>query len=165
MAQDLSSKLGELLDQYDANRRAVEDRKRQVKLDEDSFQSGFAELRSRVVRPVFEASGAILKARGHDFGIVERESERAPGGKVSEASIAMHVMPAGMEPPTQVNAEAPSLAFITRHYNRTVCVLATNAVPKPSGAAGSRGDYQLAQVDAALVQDEVLKLIAGIVNK
>ena len=77
---------------------------------------------------------------------------------------------------TQVNAEAPSLAFITRHYNRTVCVLATNAVPKPSGAAGSRGDYQLAQIDTALVQDELLKLkkeafnlrfqqIAGIVNK
>ena len=64
MAQDLSSKLGELLDQYDANRRAVEDRKQQVKLDEDSFQSGFAELRTRVVRPVFEASGAILKALG-----------------------------------------------------------------------------------------------------
>lgn len=165
MAQDLSSKLGELLDQYDANRRAVEERKRQVKLDEDGFQSGFAELRARVVRPVFETSGAILKARGHDFGIVEHESERAAGGKVSEASIAIHVLPAGMEAATQANAEAPSLAFVTRHYNRTVCVLATNAVPKPSGAAGSRGDYQLAQVDTALVQDEVLKLIAGIVNK
>lgn len=165
MAQDLSIKLGELLDQYDTNCRAVEERKRQVKMDEDGFQSGFADLRSRVIRPVFEASGAILKARGHDFGIVEHESERGPSGKVGETSIAIHVLPAGMEASTQSNAQVPSLAFVTRHYNRTVCVLASNATPKPSGAAGSRGDYQLAQVDAALVEEEVLKLIAGIVNK
>lgn len=165
MSQDLSIELGKLLDQYDANRREVDERKRQVKMDEEAFQTGFADLRTGVIRPVFEASGAILKARGHDSEIVERESEREPGGKVSEASIAIQVMPAGMESSTRVNAQVPSLAFVTRHYNRTVCVLATNAVPKPSGAAGSRGDYQLGQVDTAFVQDELLKLIAGIVNK
>ncbi len=165
MAQDLSTELGKLLDQYDAKRRAVDERRRQVKRDEDGFIDGFAQLRAGVIRPVFEASSAILKARGHDSDILERESEREPDGKVSEASIAIQVMPAGMEASPQVNAQVPSLAFVTRHYNRTVCVLATNAVPKPSGAAGSRGDYQLAQIDTALVQDELLKLIAGIVNK
>jgi hypothetical protein len=165
MAQDLSTELGKLLDQYDANRRAVEERKRQVKIDEDGFQHGFSELRAQVIRPVFEVSGEILKSRGHDFSILEAESEREPGGKVSEASIAIQVVPAGMEGATPAPSQRAALSFVTRHYNRTVCVLASNAVPKPSGAAGSRGDYQLAQIDAAFVQGEVLKLIAGIVNK
>ena len=65
MPQDLSAELGKLLDQYDANRRALDERKRQVKRDEDGFLDGFAQLRAGVIRPVFEASGAILKARGH----------------------------------------------------------------------------------------------------
>jgi len=165
MAANLSAELGKLLDQYDANLLAVEERKRQVKIDEDSFQNGFAELRTQIVRPIFESGGAILKARGHDYRVIEYESERDPSGKTSEASIAMQVMPAGTNVSAQDNAQIPALTFVTRHYNRSVCVLASNAAPKPSGAAGSRGDYQLAQIDAAFVQDELLKLIAGIVSK
>lgn len=164
MAHDLSLELGKLLDQYDENRRAVEERMRQVKTDEDAFQKGFANLRTSVVRPVFEAIGIILKARGHDFRISEDENAGEPGGETTEATISIHIMPTGMEKSSQVNAQFPSLSFVTRHYNKTVCIRASNAVPTPSGAAGSRGDYQLAQVDTELVQAEVLKLIAGIVN-
>jgi hypothetical protein len=164
VANDLSLELGKLLDQYDENRRAVEERRRQVKTDEENFQKGFSDLRTGVVRPVLESIGGMLKARGHDFSISEEEYAAEHGGKITEAAISFHVMPAGMEKSTHLNAQFPSLSFVTRHYNRTVCILASNAVPKPSGAAGSRGDYQLAQVDTELVQAEVLKLIAGIVR-
>jgi hypothetical protein len=164
MPQDLSLELGKLLDQYDANRRAVEERKRQVRIDEDAFQAGFADLRTRVIRPVFEATGAILKARGHDFSIAENELGADLGGKTTEAAISMCIMPAGMEKPAHGKAQFPSLSFVTRHYNKSVCVFASNAAPKSSGAAGSRGDYQLTQIDAALVQADLLDLIAGIVN-
>ena len=164
MAHDLTVELGKLLDQYDANRRAVEERTHQVKRDEDAFQQAFATLRTSVIRPVFEATGAILKARGHDFSISEKEIGREPGGKTTEAAISIRVMPAGMEKPAHAKAEFPSLSFVTRHYNKTVCVLASNAAPKASGAAGSRGDCQLAQIDTALVQTELLDLIVGIVN-
>lgn len=164
MAHDLKLELGKLLDQYDDNRRAVEARKRQVKSDEDAFQTGFAALRTSVIRPVFEATGAILKARGHDCSIAENELGAEPGGKVTEAAISIYIMPAGMEKPAHGKAQFPSLSFATRHYNKSVCVSASNAAPKTSGAAGSRGDFQLAQIDTALVQTELLDLIAGVVN-
>lgn len=164
MTHDLSLELGDLLDRYDENRRAVDERKRQVRMAAAAFQNGFADLRARVIRPVFEATGAILRARGHDFSISEDDYAEEPDGKNTEAAIAMHVMPAGMEMPAHVNAQFPSLSIVTRHYNKSVCILASNAVPKSSGAAGSRGDYHLAQIDAELVQDELLKLIAGIVQ-
>jgi hypothetical protein len=164
MAQELSLELGKLLDQYDENRRAVEERKRQVKTDEDAFETGFADLRTRAIRPVFEAAGAILKARGHDFSIAENELGAEPGGKTTEAAISIRIMPAGMGKPAHGNAQFPSLSFVTRHYNKTVCVFASNALPKSSGVAGSRGDYQLTQIDTALVEAELLDLIAGIVK-
>jgi len=163
VSHDLSVELGRLLDQFDENRRAVEQRKRQVKADEDAFREGFARLRASVIRPVFEAAGAILKARQHDFSVTEDEAVEGGSG-AGEAAICIRVMPAGTASTSLTGARFPSLCFVTRHYNKTVCVLASNAVPMPSGPAGSRGDYRLAQIDAELVQAELLKLIAGIVN-
>jgi hypothetical protein len=162
---DLGLELGKLLDQYDAKRRAMEDRKRQVKTDEESYRKGFADLRTRVIRPVFEAAGVILKARGHDFSISEDEHTDEPGGRTTEAAITMQVMPAGLEKSLHGDAPFPSLSLVTRDYNKTVCIRSSNGVAKPDGTASPRGDYQLAQVDKALVQAELLKLIAGIVDR
>jgi hypothetical protein len=117
------------------------------------------------VRPVFEAIGVILKERGHDFNISEDEYAGEPGGKTTEATVSIRVMPAGMEKPSHDDAQFPSLSFATRHYNKTVCVHRSNAVPQFGGPASPRGDYQLAQIDKDLVQAELLKLIAGMVNR
>ena len=161
MAADLSLELGKLLDQYDEKRRAVEERRRQAKVDDETFQERFADLRTNVVRPVFEEMGIILKGRGHDFSISEDEYAGEPGGKTTEAAVSIRVMPAGMES----DGQAPSLSFVTRHYNKTVCIRSSFALPQPGGPVGPRGDYQLAQIDKDLVQVEALKLIAGMVNR
>jgi hypothetical protein len=165
VSDDLGLELGKLLDQYDAKRRAMEDRKRQVKTDEDTYRKGFADLRTRVIRPVFEAAGVILKARGHDFSISEDEHAEEPGGRTTEAAITLQIMPAGLEKSSDGDAPFPSLSVVTRDYNKTVCIRSSNGVPKPSGTASPRGDYQLVQIDKALVQAELLKLIAGIVDR
>jgi hypothetical protein len=164
-ADDLGTELRKLLDQYDDKRRTVEQRRQQVKADEDAYQKAFADLRIEVIRPVFEAVGAILKARGHDFRISEEEYAAEPAGKTHEAAISMQVLPAGLEKSPQTEGGFPSLSFITRHYSKSVCIRASNAVPKLNGAANPRGDYSLAQIDKELVQCELLKLIAGIVGR
>ncbi len=163
MTHDLSVELGKLLDQYDENRRAVDERRRRVKSDEDAFRTGFADLRASVVRPVFEATGAILKARGHDFSIAEDEFSGEPDGKCTDAAISIRIVPAGTNGSSQANARFPSLSVVTRRYNKTVSILASNAPPKTSAAADFKGDYQLAQIDTELIQTELLKLIAGMI--
>ncbi len=154
-----------MLDRYDEKRRVVEERRQQVKTDEDNFIKGFADLRTKVVRPVFEAIGAILKERGHDYSISEDEYAGEPGGKTTEAAVSIRVMPAGLEKSPHDDAQFPSLSFVTRHYNKTVCIQSSNAIPQSGGPAGPRGDYQLAQIDEDLVKVELLKLIVGIVNR
>ena len=165
MVTDLNLELGKLLDRYDEKRRVVEGRRQQVKTDEDNFIKGFADLRTKVVRPVFEAIGAILKERGHDYSISEDEYAGEPGGKTTEAAVSIRVMPAGLEKSPHDDAQFPSLSFVTRHYNKTVCIQSSNAIPQSGGPAGPRGDYQLAQIDEDLVKVELLKLIVGIVNR
>ncbi len=165
MVTDLNLELGKLLDRYDEKRRVVEERRQQVKTDEDNFIKGFADLRTKVVRPVFEAIGAILKERGHDYSISEDEYAGEPGGKTTEAAVSIRVMPAGLEKSPHDDAQFPSLSFVTRHYNKTVCIQSSNAIPQSGGPAGPRGDYRLAQIDEDLVKVELLKLIVGIVNR
>jgi hypothetical protein len=164
-ARDLEAELHKLLDQYEDNRRTVEQRRRQVKSDDDTYQQAFADLRSGVIRPVFEAAGAILAARGHEFRISEEEYAAEPAGKTREGAISMQIIPAGLERSPQSDGGFPSLAFVTRHYSKTVCVRASNAVPKSNGAANPRGDYSLAQIDEELVRVELLKLISGIASR
>src|SRR6266852_5846252 len=88
-----------------------------------------------------------------------------PGGKTTEAAVSIRVMPAGLEKSPHDDAQFPSLSFFTRHYNKTVCIQSSNAIPQSGGPAGPRGDYQLAQIDEDLVKVELLKLIVGIVNR
>jgi len=88
-ACELEIELHKLLDQYEDKRRTVEQRRRQVKSDDDTYQKAFAGLRSGVIRPVFEAAGAILAARGHEFRISEEEYAAEPAGNTREAAISI----------------------------------------------------------------------------
>jgi hypothetical protein len=162
VAVDFDAELGKLLDQYDQKRSAVAARMRQVKADEVAFLDEFANLRRSVVRPVFEAVGAVLKTRGHDFGIVEDEYASEAGAKTTEAKISIRILPAGPDGSAPSPEQCPSLAFATRYYNRVVEIHSGASVSRPDGAAGPRGAYQLAQVTTELVKTELLKQIAEI---
>jgi hypothetical protein len=159
MSERLRSGLATLLDQYDAARRAVETRKHAAKAEETVFLERFAELRASVVRPVFEAVGALLKERGHAFSIREAEYAAASDGRTTEAVIELRVAPAGLESAAPADDHLRVLAFATRHYNKTVCVR-NGAAPLP----GANGGCALAQIDTQLVEEEVLKLMAALLR-
>lgn len=160
MVADFDADLARLLDQFDEKRNAVAARMRQVKADEVAFLQDFAELRRSVVRPVFEAVGAALKLRGHDFRIVEDEYALEQGGKTTEARISIRILPAAPDGTSPGPEQCPSLAFATRHYNRVVEIHGGLVASRSGGPAGSRGEYQLAQITTELVRNELLKLLA-----
>lgn len=152
-----------MLDKYESARRADEARKEQARNDEAAFLENFAQLRRDVVRPVFEAAGEILRSRGH--GSVIREVEfSAADGKSTEALIELRVTPAGMEHAASADRHLQELSFSTRHYNRSVCIT-NGAVPRSGSLAGSQGAHTLVQINAQLVEDELLKLMAGMVRR
>ena len=163
MSERLLAEVGAMLDSYDVVRRADELRKRRIEAEGLAFLAGFAELRRTVVRPVFEAAGAILKAHGRDFAIAEEEFVFGADGRASEAAIRLVITPSGMASAAPTDAPRRELAFATRQYNRTVYIT-NGAVPQPGSASGAAGGCTLAQIDAQLVEDHVLKLVAGLVR-
>src|SRR6266480_1257588 len=163
MTEALRRELSKMLYRYDEARRHAQDRLQQAKADDALFLQRFADLRRGVVRPVFEAVGAILQERGHGFSISEEDYAVNASGRSTEARIAIHILPAGMETSLHANDPMLSLSITTRHYNKTVSIIGGEAAV-PGGLAGSRGAYEVAQIDTELVEGELLKLVAGILK-
>ena len=162
MADPLRIALGKMLDEYDERRRGDLAREQQVRDEDAAFLAQFAELRRNVVRPVFEAAGAMLAERGHEFSISEDEFAVGEGGKVTEAGISLHIVPSGMSSRLHADDHGRSLSFSTRHYNKTVWInsgVAMNA----GGVAGSKGAFPLARIDRPRVEEELLKFVAGVI--
>ena len=161
MSADLGTELGKLLDQYDDTRRAAQTQKDQAAAEGELFLEQFAGLRRDVVRPVFEAVGAVLTQRGHQFSIHEEQFTAAGAGKSSsEAAIVLRIMPAGMVKPAPADDDVRALSFTTRHYNKTISVR-NGAVPYEGAGKAA---YAPARITRQLVEDEVLKLVAALVK-
>lgn len=163
MTNQLRERLGALLDAYDETRRTAQLRKEEAVAGGVRFIEQFAALRRDVVRPLFEALGEALKARGHGFSIREEEFAAHAGGRSTEAGIVLYVTPAGMEKPAPADEDLRALSFTTRHYNRMVCVR-NGAAPHEGSLAGAKGAYPLAKIDAQLVEDEIIKLMTALIR-
>lgn len=162
MSAQLRADLAALLDQYDETRRAAQARSDQAAADGTIYLAQFAELRRAVLRPVFEAAGAMLAERGHRFSVEEEEFSAPGAGKSSrEAAIVLRVTPAGMEESAPAKDDTRSLSFTTRHYNKTVSVR-NGAVPYEG--SGSKSGLPIERITMQLVEEEVLKLMAVLVR-
>src|SRR5260221_3086736 len=108
-----------MLDAYDVVRRTDEQRKRRLEAEGLAFLAGFAELRGKLVRPMFEAVGALLKSRGHDFALREEEFVFQGDGKTIQAGIGLRIPPAGMERAPALAGHPAHLFVSPRHYHQT----------------------------------------------
>ncbi|MGQ0546489.1 MAG: hypothetical protein ACT4P3_14320 [Betaproteobacteria bacterium] len=162
MADRLTVELTKLLDAYDARRRADTEREERARGDEARFLKDFAELRRGVIRPVFEAAGAMLEERGHRYSIVEQEFATSGATGPAEAGITLRIVPSGTKAP--LHEDQRSLAIATRHYNRTVWINSGEA-PGAGGLAGAAGAFTLDKVTRQLVEDEVLAFVARVVAR
>jgi hypothetical protein len=160
MADHLHEELGRMLDEYDARRRSVLEQEQKVRDSDALFLTQFDELRRTVVRPVFEAAGALLAERGHAFAISEEEFSSGSGRQATEAGISIRILPSGAKAPVH-DDHAQSLSITTRHYAKTVWINA--GARNAGGVAGSKGAYPLERIDRQLVEEELLKFVRGIV--
>ena len=156
MADYLRDELDKLLNQYDEQRRVVLAREKKVKEEDALFVAGFAELRRSVIRPAFDVAAAILAERGHKVSISEQEFSVDPTGKITEAGISIHIVPAGTQS-TVRDERGRALSISTRLYNKTVWV----NTGKPLEV--SKGSYPLKKIDRQLVEAELIGFVAGVI--
>lgn len=159
MADHMREALKKLLDVYDARRRGEVEREQRAKEEEARFLTDFAELRRSVIRPVFEAAGAMLEERGHRCSITEQEFTAGSEGRISEAGITMRIVPSGTRAP--LHEDQHSLSITTRHYNKTVWINSGES-PSSGGLAGAQGTFALDKVTQELVEEELIGFVARV---
>ena len=160
MADHLSEALKKLLDDYDARRRDDQAREQRTRDEEARFLKDFAELRRAVIRPVFEAAGAMLEERGHRYSIAEQEFVAGSEGRIAEAGITLRIVPSGTKAP--LHEDQPSLSITTRHYNKTVWIH-SGEPNAPGGLAGGKDAFALDKVTRQLVEEELIAFVARVV--
>jgi hypothetical protein len=164
MSDHLDAGLTRMLDQYDERLRVDRAREKKGRDDDAAFIAAFSELRRSVVRPVFEAAGALLASRGHAFEISEEDfAAGTAGSAVREAGISLRIAPAGMPAPLHDGDHERSLSITTRHYNKTVWISAGRPL-EAGGIAGAKGASPIERVDRQLVEEEVLRLVAAVMG-
>ena len=163
MSDDLRKELTRMFDAYDVRQSADAARTQQSKEDDAYFLERFAALRRDVVLPVFAAARTLLAERGHGVEINEQEFAVDAGGKVIEAEISLHIAPAGMPAQLHAGDHARSLSITTRHYNKTVWIVAGKPLDA-GGVAGAKGAYPLERVDRQLVEEHVVRLVAAVMG-
>ena len=160
MADHMREALAKLLDEYDTRRRGDVEREQKTKEGDALFLAQFAELRRSVIRPVFEAAGAMLEERGHRYSIAEQEFTASSEGRISEAGISMRIVASGTKAP--LHEDQRSLSITTRHYNKTVWIN-SGAALEAGGLAGAKGAYELPKVTRQLIEEELLAFVARVV--
>ena len=160
MADHMREELTRLLDEYDTRRRADRDREQRTRDDEAHFLKAFADLRRNVIRPVFEAAGAMLDQRGHRYSIVEQEFTAGAAGRITEAGITLRVVPSGTK--AGLHEDQRSLSITTRHYNKTVWINSGESAGS-GGLAGAKGAYDLEKVTRSHIEEEVIGFVGRIV--
>ena len=156
----MREELAKLLDGYDERRRGDVEREQKTKDEGELFLKQFDELRRDVIRPVFEAAGAMLEERGHRVSIAEQEFTAGAAGRISEAGISLRVVAAGSRAP--LHEDQRSLTVTTRHYNKTVWINSGEA-SGAGGLAGAKGAYALEKVTRQLVEEELIGFVARVV--
>lgn len=160
MATHLQQELAKLLDAYDERRREDLERERRAKDKDALFLEEFAALRRDLIRPVFEAAGAMLEARGHRYSITEQEFTAGSEGRISEASISLRIVPAGSRVP--LHEDQRSLTIATRHYNKTVWINSGSA-EAAGGIAGAKGAHTIDKVTRELIEAELIAFVARVI--
>lgn len=160
MANRMQEELTRLLDSYDKRRRADTAREQKAKDEEALFLTQFDELRREVIRPVFEAAGELLEARGHRYSISEQAFAAGAAGKISEAGISLRVVAAGTK--AALHEDQQALTITTRHYNKTVWINSGESSGS-GGLAGAKGAFPLQKVTRQMVEDEVIAFVGRVV--
>jgi len=161
MADHMQEALTKLLDVYDARRRGDLEREQRTKEEEARFLTDFAELRREVIRPVFEAAGAMLEERGHRCSIAEQEFVGGSEGRIAEAGITLRVVPSGTKAP--LHEDQRSLSISTRHYNKTVWIHTGEPQTQGGGLAGGKDAFSIDKVTRQLVEEELIAFVARVV--
>ena len=107
-----------------------------------SFLSQFDEIQEKIILPIMQDIGEVIKTHGHDYRISPE-----PG------RIVMEIFPGGHK------SSISSIAFSASESSDQVSIHGTVARPRGGVTSGPRGEVQRGQFAKDTVEEEIMKLL------
>jgi len=162
MKKEAKSQLHVLMDKYGQRLAQGKKRLEQIKVEEDVFLTKFKRLRKKVIHPVMKDIGNQLKKRGHEYRISEQEESVDAEGRTRNAKITMSIFPKGLDQSAYRPENTPSISFIATRDKKKIWVHGSSIMPTRGGTAGSRGEFNAAEITGDAVEREVLGVLKEI---
>ena len=162
MKKEVKSQLDVLMDKYGQRSAEAKKRQEQIKVEEDVFLTEFKRLRKKVIHSVMKDIGNRLKKRGHEYQISEQEESIDLEGRTRNAKITMSIFPKGLDQSAYQPENTPSISFIATRDKKKIWIYGSSRMPSGGGTAGSRGEFNAAEITSNAVEREVLGVLKEI---
>lgn len=150
--------LNGLLDKLEVTHKVTAKVREEAISAEDAWVASFDELKRTVIRPALESLGAQIRARDHDFNIVEVAFRRDNRAIPIEASIRIDIYLNTERTRTGIGMDRrPFLGFTTHHRSEMVQVTICDVTAK-GGVVSKIGDYPIDKVDKVLIREKFIAL-------
>jgi len=132
---------------------------------EDEWIAAFNERRNKVIRPTMEALGEKLRAKEHDYNLLETQFRRDNRAVPDEASIRMDIYLATDRTRTGIGMDRrPCLLFRTHHRSKLVHLIVSDMTDR-GGEISKEGEYPLEQVNDVLIKEKFILLFQRLMRK
>jgi hypothetical protein len=165
--EETKKRLANVLDRYDEEQSGAKKQARETKTEQEELLKSFGQLRTKVIRPIMEDIGTVLKTRGHDYRIVEEDASTDEQGTLKDVMISMYIFPShsGEKSTTSDLLHFPHISFKSDPSWRRIIVYTNNMTRAYGVLPEVHREYSISQITSALVEKELIQIVEGILNK
>jgi len=151
--------LSGLLDKLDKKQKDSAKSKSAAIKTEDAWVAKFEKLKAELIRPTLEALGQKVRAREHDYNIVETQFSRTDNRALPiESSIRIDLYLNNERTRTIIGQDRrPGLGFATHHRSQTVQVTICDITSR-GGVTSKIGDFPIDKIDQPFIKDKFVAL-------
>lgn len=132
---------------------------------EDEWIAAFEKRRRELIKPTLEALGEKLRAKEHDYNLVETLFRRDNRAVPDEASIRMDIYLSTDRTRTGIGMDRrPCLFFKTHHRSKLVHLIVSDMTDR-GGEITKEGEYTLEQVNDVLIKEKFIMLFQKLMRK
>ena len=132
---------------------------------EDEWVAAFDAKKVKVIRPTMEALGEKLRAKEHDFNIVETQFRRDNRAIPDESSIRMDLYLSTDRTRTGIGMDRrPYIQFKTHHRSQMVHMYLSDMTDR-GGTIAKEGEYPLDKLNDVLIKEKFILLFHRLMRK
>jgi len=162
---EIDNEVGGVLERFNT---ALSDKKHQIEeaiKAEDEWIATFEKKKREPYRPTLESLGEKLRAKEHDYNIVETQFRRDNRAVPDESSVRMDLYMSTDRTRTGIGTDRrPYLQLKTHHRSRKVHLILSDMTDR-GGTIAKEGEYPLDDVTDVLIKEKFILLVQRLMRK